>query len=69
MSNSVKYLSPGAQTPVAVGTLRPTVCVAVSDCISLPTHVCLGLEGHLAPFLGWLVGPEATQGQDRQDQR
>lgn len=55
--------------PVAIGTLRPTVCVAVSDCISLPTHVCLGPKGHLAPFLGWLVGPEATQGQDRQYQR
>lgn len=54
---------------VAVGTLRLTVCVAVSDCLSLPTHVCLGPKGHLVPFLGWLVGLEATQGRDRQDQR
>lgn len=44
-------------------SVRVTVCVAVSDCISLPTHVCLGPKGHLAPYQGWLAGLEATVGQ------
>lgn len=46
------------------GTVRPTVCVAVSDYSSLSTYICLDLKGHLAPFLGWLAGPETTEGQD-----
>lgn len=54
---------------VAVGIVKPAVCLAVSDCVSLPTRVCLGPQGHLAPFLGWLAGLEATVGQDRQVQR
>lgn len=44
--------------------LCQTDCVAVSDCVSLPTHVCLGPKGHLAPFLGWLAGLEVTSGQN-----
>lgn len=45
--------------------LCQTDSVAVSDCVSLPTHVCLGPKGHLAPFLGWLAGLEATSGQNQ----
>lgn len=45
-------------------SVRPTVCVAVSGYSSLSTHICLDLNGRLAPFLGWLAGPETTEGQD-----
>lgn len=51
-------------------SVRPTVCVAVSSSVSLPAHICLGPKGHLAPFLGWLVGPGYHgAGQDGQVQR
>lgn len=57
VSDRVTHLSPGvlAQMPSSSGdSVRLTVCVTVSDCISLPTHVCLGPKGHLAPFQGWV---------------
>lgn len=70
VSNDVTHLSSGAQMPVGCGdSVSPTVCVAVSDCLSLSTHVCLDLKGHLAPFLGWLAGPETIERQDGQVQR
>jgi hypothetical protein len=47
-------------------SVRLTVWLGITVCQS--THICLGLEGHLAPLLGWLVGLEAILGQDRQVQ-